>query len=198
MCLRGRGRPTVISSTSPSRPPATSPEKDPLGLALPMASAELSRRVEKVASERVPGRQFGQGSAGCDEGGSSSSCSSISASRRRVWSSSWSRSGDGGLSSSRRASLRSCIARFSTGSIVFESPWLGRDPGGGSSGAAPQGVERVRFTKLVGPSRGDRRGVPAGGECRVHGGGTLWPQPVESTAPSITVARATPGVSVFR
>jgi hypothetical protein len=58
-------------------------------------------------------------SAGCDEGGSSSSCSSISASRRRVRSSSWSRSGDGGLASSRRASLRTCIARFSAGSIVF-------------------------------------------------------------------------------
>jgi hypothetical protein len=94
------------------------------------------------------GGQFGQGSAGCDEGGSSSLCCSISASRRRVRSSSWSRSGDGGLASSRRAILRSCTARCSPGSIVFRKPVVKRHPG-------RQGVERVRSTKLVG--LGDER-----------------------------------------
>jgi hypothetical protein len=117
-----------------------------------MASADLSpprgeaRQRAGCRSQFGHRSQFGQGSAGCEEGGSSSSCSSISASRRRVRSSSWSRSGDGGLASSRRAILRSCIARFSSGSIVCRKPVVKPMIRGGSSGTPHGGTGALHET----------------------------------------------------
>ena len=110
------------------------------GLHLPARVALSRAGVQAAPSAR----------AGKHEGGPSSSQASISTIRRRARPSSSSRSGDGGLASSCRASSRSCISRSSCG-----RPIGGRSYPGGSSRTHP--AASIQRTGPASPSPGGER-----------------------------------------
>ena len=113
------------TSCAPNRIPATSPCGERRRAVAGRRGSPLARREHDGSSgerRRLPRparawRQRARTSAGCDDGGPSSSRASMSTSLRRARESSSSRSGDGGLASSRCTSSRSCITRSSSGSI---------------------------------------------------------------------------------
>jgi hypothetical protein len=89
-------------------------------------------------------------SAGCGDGGPSSSRASISTIRNRVRLRRSSRSADGGLASSCRASRRSCSTRESSGSATVRKSRLGRSAALAAARRGPR-------------ARTGRRGTPPSG-----------------------------------